>query len=237
MKEITKITAVTRKNAMNGTFQTILKPKEVLEGNELAASWANFSQMERSRAKAMLTMLEGFILDALAKGHQLNFGLVTFYPRLSGALSSLDVDPETDGLYVRGAVKARRPLMNGLKGKIEAENRQSSIHARIFNVFDRDTKVFDKIAAGHVLSISGMDILFDPAQEDEGVWLERRTHKGNVRVARGTVRQMARDIVEVVFEEPIPSGCYLLAIYTRCGRGPSYRLIRCSHKVRCKTRS
>ena len=48
----------------------------------------------------------------LAQGNRLDFGLVSFYPRLSGALSSRDIDPEQDGLFVRGAVKATRTLMN-----------------------------------------------------------------------------------------------------------------------------
>ena len=67
-------------------------------------------------------MLEGFILAELAKGKKIDFELVSFYPRLSGALPSRDSSPEAEGLFVRGAVKARRTLMNGLKDKLEAVN-------------------------------------------------------------------------------------------------------------------
>jgi hypothetical protein len=70
----------------------------------------------------MIGSLEECILDALSDGYQLNFGLVSFYPRLSGALPSRDSDPAAEGLYVRGAVKARRALRDGLKEKIDAVN-------------------------------------------------------------------------------------------------------------------
>ena len=101
---------------------------------------------------------------------------MSFYPRLSGALSSRDSSPEAEGLYVRGAVKARRPLMNGLKDKLEAVNGLSSDHSHIFNVFDKTAKRFDVLAAGHVMSVSGYEIPVDAAKEDECVWLEKRTH-------------------------------------------------------------
>ena len=47
---------------------------------------------------------------------------MSFYPRLSGALSCSDSSPEAERLYVREAMKVRRLLMNGLKDKLEAVN-------------------------------------------------------------------------------------------------------------------
>ena len=44
----------------------------------------------------------------IVEGKQLDFDLVSFYPRLSGALPSRDSDPAAEGMFVRGAVKARR---------------------------------------------------------------------------------------------------------------------------------
>ena len=157
---------------------------------------------------------------------------MSFYPRLSGALSSRDSSPGAEGLYVRGAVKARRPLMNGLRDKLEAVNGLTTVQAHIYNVFDKTAKRFDVLATGHVLSVAGYDIPVDAAKEDEGVWLERRTHKGYERVAKGRGVGYATDLTEVVFDEQIAPGTYVLAFYTRCGHGEGYRVVRVSRKIR-----
>ena len=201
MQKRIKIKAVTREKDAAGKFQTNLTPNATLEGKELIERWADFSRLNAAQAETTLVLLKGFILEELAKGNKLDFGLVSFYPRLSGALSSRDSSPGAEGLYVRGAVKARRPLMNGLKDKLEAV-------------------------------VAGYDIPVDAAKEDEGVWLERRTHKGYERVAKGRVVGYSPDLTEVVFDEQIASGTYVLAFYTRCGHGEGYRVVRVSRKIR-----
>ena len=82
------------------------------------------------------------------------------------------------------------------------------------------------------MSVSGYDIPIDATKEDEGVWLEKRTHKGYLRVARGRVVVNGSDIVEVVFDEAVEPGRYVLAVYTRCGHGDGYRAVRVSRKIR-----
>ena len=122
--------------------------------------------------------------------------------------------------------------MNGLKDKLEAVNDLSIIHSRIFNVFDKPRKRFDVLAAGDILSVSGYDIPVDATKEDEGVWLEHRTHKGYVQVAKGRIVSSSPDILETVFDDPIAVGKYVIAIYTRCGHGDNYRVVRVSRKIR-----
>ena len=104
----TKIKAITREKDAAGKFQTNLTPNATLEGKELIERWADFSRLNAAQAETTLVLLKGFILDELAKGNKLDFELVSFYPRLSGALPSRDSSPDAEGLYVRGAVKARR---------------------------------------------------------------------------------------------------------------------------------
>ena len=232
MNTRTKIMAVTRENDTAGKFQACLTPVETISGKELAEQWAAYSHQNTALAQATLTMLEGFILAELAKGKKIDFELVSFYPRLSGALPSRDSSPEAEGLFVRGAVKARRALMNGLKDKLEAVNSLSSVHSRIFNVFDKTLKRFDVLATGHILSVSGFDMPVDAAKADEGAWLERRTHDGYVQVAKGRIVSSAPDILELVFDDPIPTGKYMLAVYTRCGNDDKYRVVRISRKIR-----
>ena len=232
MNTRTKIVAVTRENDTAGKFQVDLTPVETISGKELAERLADYSHHNAAQAQATLTMLEGFVLAELAKGKKIDFELVSFYPRLSGALPSRDSSPEAEGLFVRGAVKARRALMNGLKDKLEAVNNLSSVHSRIFNVFDKTLNRFDIIATGHTLSVSGFDMPVDAAKADEGAWLERRTHDSYVQVAKGRIVSSAPDILELVFDDPIAAGKYMLAVYTRCGHGDKYRVVRIGRKIR-----
>ena len=72
----------------------------------------------------------------------------------------------------------------------------------------------------------------DAAKEDESVWLERRTHKGYVQVAKGRIVSSSPDILETIFDDPIEIGKYVIALYTRCGHGDNYRVVRISRKIR-----
>ena len=168
MQTRTKIKAVIREKDAAGKFQTNLTPNDTFKGKNLIRRWADYSRLNLAQAEVTLTLLRGFILDELAKGNKLDFELVSFYPRLSAALPNRDSSPDAEGLYVRGAVKARRPLMNELKDKLEAVNDLSSVHSHIFNVFD----------------------------------------------------------------EAVTPGVYVLAVYTRCGHGDGYRVVRVSRKIR-----
>ena len=231
----TKIKVVTREKDAAGKFQANLTPNDTLKGKGLIRRWADYSRLNVAQAETTLVLLRGFILDELAKGNRLDFELVSFYPRLSAALPNRDSSPDAEGLYVRGAVKARRPLMNELKDKLEAVNGLSSVHSHIFNVFDKTLKRFDVLAAGHVLSVSGYEIPVDAATEDEGVWLEKRTHNGYERVTKGRIVGYATDLTEVIFDEAVAPGVYVLAVYTRCGHGDGYRVVRVSRKIRAVT--
>ena len=231
------IKATVRANATAGTFQAILTPTEIIKGNDLVERLAKYSNSQPGQAKIQLTILESFILDMLAKGNRLDFGLVSFYPRLSGALSSRDADPEKDGLFVRGAVKASRALTNALKGKLHAINARKTDSALINNVFDRDANTFDVIAADHVISISGQNIQMDPAQDDEGAWLVKRRHIGKRKhayepVARACIRKSDFGVAEVVFPGPLSRGKCLLEVRTRCGNGTDFKVIVCRHEIR-----
>ena len=239
MERRNSIKAVARNAAMGGMFQAELKPVDVLTIDDIAERWAAYSGQPSGMAKSHLMGFESFILDQLAKGYRLDFGLVSFYPRLSGGLSSRDADPETDGLFVRGAVKARRALVNGLKQRLVAENACKASRVRIFSVFDREIGRAGIVTPGHTLSIAGSDILIDPARDDEGVWLEKRLHetarrRSCVKVARGRVVKSDAALAEVVFDEPIDRGSYLLAIYTRCGRGTDFKVVHCRTEVKVK---
>lgn len=239
-KKRTKMRAIPRKVAVKTgktrRFQVELEPNGVLEGEELIEELAKYGYgNERVRAELAITILEGFVTEKLAEGYRIDMGLVSFVPRLSGALSTKDADPESDGLYVQGSVTARAKLRHAIRDKVEAVNPLSRRNIRIFNVYDKELAQFDEITSGHVLSVSGQDIFIDPTSPDEGVWLEKRSghwHKGPKFIQRAEVLESRAADCKVVFHDPIPRGMYNIVIGTRCGDGRDYKLRRIGHPVR-----
>ena len=228
----TRINVKTRKTAVSGKFQASLELAETLEIDEIAARWAERSGLRLNLTQMVLTSLSEFIIGELSEGNQLNFDLVSFYPRLSGALSSRDADPGNEDVYVRGAVKARRKLMEAIKRNLDPVNALSLVKPRIYSIFNREADRYDIVGAGQTLSINGTDIQFDSTKEDEGIWLEKRGVRGFTRVAAARVIENALDHAVVAFDELPPSGAYSIAIYTRCGRSTDFKVVRCRHEIR-----
>ena len=109
----------------------------------------------------------------------------------------------------------------------------------LYNVFDRETSRYGTVTPGNTFTISGNDIIIDPARDDEGVWLEKRLHVNSRRhsytkVARGRILKSDIAIAEVVFDEVIPKGTYLLTLYTRSGRGTDFKVVHCRSEVSVK---
>ena len=59
-----------------------------------------------------------------------------------------------------------------------------------------------------------------------------RTHDGHAKVAQGRIVNSSQAVLEVVFDEPVAIGKYVLAVYTRCGHDANYRVVRVSRKIR-----
>ena len=71
------------------------------------------------------------------------------------------------------------------------------------------------------------------------LWLEKRFHKNAlqrsyIQIARGRVLKSDIALAEVVFDGPIEKGTYLLTLYTRCGRGPDFKVLHCRSEVSVK---
>lgn len=224
------------KNGKARRFQVDLELKGVLSGDELIAELAKCGFNNSTiQAHTALLVVEGFIEQKLAEGFQVDLGLASFVPRLSGALSTRDADPETDGLYVQGTVNARAKLRHALKDKVEASNVLAKKFIRLYNVLDTDTHRFDEIEAGHTLSVTGHDIAIDKDSPDEGFWIEKRSGRWNRKprlVQKAEVIESSCDDAKIVFRDPIPRGKYTLVVGTRCGEGRDYKLRRVGHPVK-----
>ena len=229
MKVLYKVKVNARgKPLANGQYQTDVVPNAVRDVEDIAKGWAGQSAMRPALARSMIESLEGYILDELRQGNQLNFGIVSFYPRLSGNLPKRDSNPVAEGLYVRGAVKARRKLMAGLRGDLVAVNTISSVRAVITGVYYEGATRHKPILAGAEIVVAGDTIPVVAGREDEGVWLESKRHG---KVAKGRVLESTPTAMRVVFDELPASGKYFLVVATRCGRDISLSPVRCRTEV------
>ena len=237
LKVVPRTAAV--KTGVSRRFQASLALKGNLAGDELVEQLAQYGfDGQSARARYALMTIEAFIEKKLAEGYQLDLKLASFYPKLSGALSARDEDPETDGLYVQGAVTARMPLRHALKNKVEAVNPSSAKSLRIFNCLDVENKTFDEIEIGHVVSVVGHDISIDPRSAEEGYYLEKRSGRrfGKPKmIQKAEILESARDSAKIVFHESVPSGKYNLVVMTRCGETHDYKLRRIGHPIRVRS--
>ena len=87
-----------------------------------------------------------------------------------------------------------------------------------------ESERFDQIAAGRDLSI-------DPADPEEGVWIERRTKRGYERIMKAKLLHSDATRVEFTFDFDLPPRKYMIAVQTRCGRGKDYKTAICRHEV------
>ena len=106
---------------------------------------------------------------------------------------------------MRGAIKARRTLVNGLKNRLEAENGLAVSRPSISNILDRTINKFDVIASGQVLSAVGTEIKIDLSRDNDGIWLEKETRtrdahlplsSPHIMAARRKTRRKASDLFE-----------------------------------------
>ena len=215
-------------------FQAAFKLKGKLAGKELIAALAKFGKDEEIAVARMLMTLEAFIEKSVGEGWQVDFGPASFYPALSAALTARDVDPESDGVYAQGAVKARDSYRQSMRSRIEPVNALAKRFIRIYNTLDLDTQATDEIVPNHTISVSGHDIMVDRSKSDEGFWLEkrdgRRFHKAKV-IQQAEVLESDIITAKIVFRDPIPRGEYNLVVSTRCGDGRDYALRRIGHPV------
>lgn len=234
MNESKEIKVITRRTAREGKFQTTLELSGVMNVEQFAYWLADRSSYKPVVFKQMIMEIEEGILSALGQGCQVNLGLASFYPRLSGTLSARDIDPSAEGLFIRGAVKARRPLMNGLKKKLTPVNSLSPCRISVLGVTDMDENKAGVVTAGHKMLAVGYGFPIVAGRADEGVWLEKRKKHGTEKVAKARVLASTNSDAQFVFDKTPPSGKYFLVIGTRCGKGKDFKVVRGRCEVRVK---
>ena len=231
-----KVNAGASSTTVKRRFQARLEPNNILSGTELVEKLAQYGFNGREiHAQIAINTIESFIIDELREGKRLDFGLVSFYPRLSKGLTARDADPPADGCTVNGAVKARRKLGNALKNHVIAVNPNAGRKQCIWNAFDAETEKFDEISVGHTISVTGRDIEIKPERADECVWLEKRDGRRGykpVKMVKAEILESSLIQVTIRFNEVPPPGKYLLTFYSRGGATLDYNVNRIAHPIK-----
>jgi len=219
-------------------YQAEVEPRATYIGSELhkrLAAFLGYGEEGVYRAKMMVDSLESFVRQELEQGHRLDFGLVTFFPKLSAALPTRDADPGDVGVYVRGAVKARKSLSASLEDHLVAKNPVAGDPIWIGSAYNETLKTYDEVVRGTVLSIACSHMTIDPSCPDEGVWLEKpikRRGQKHIPLARAEIVELAACQIRCRFAELPRPGRYNLVVGTRGEKGPSYKLRCVRHPVR-----
>lgn len=223
----------TPKAAKSVCFQSSLEPNRTYEGESLYREFSEYCNRKPFEIESFIKLIEGFILDELKKGNRLDFGLVSFLPRLSGAMRTRDGDPEEQGLFVRGSVKARKKLMESLDRHLEPINRHGpKQRIGLYGTTDKEMqRMYDKIRIGETfVALTSSLVSFDPKMEDEGLFLENK--RGKVFGKAEILNVGENHDFEAIFRGNIPTGNYILIAQTRCGKGSGYDLRRARAKIR-----
>jgi len=218
-------------------YQAEVIPRTVYEGSELYQRLSEFLGLPSDgyRAKTLVDNIESFVRRELELGNRLDFGLVSFFPKLSAALPSRDADPGDAGLYVRGAVKARKSLSASLANHLVAKNPVAGDPLWIGNVLNEALDDYDLVTKGDVQSIVCSHVTIDPSRPDEGIWLEKpikRRGQKHIPLVRAEVVEAKCNQIRCRFTELPRPGRYNIVIGTRGEKGPSYKLRCVRHPVR-----
>ncbi len=224
----------------NGTFQATVIPFDAYEGESLYSELADYMGTNNVyKAESMVKTIEGFIMKELKEGKRLDFGLVSFFPKLSKALPTRDANPSREGIYLQGGVKARRPLSVSLAASLIPVNPQAKSRSVIIGTMDLEERFrFHGFRWGHEVDIIGKYINIDQSHEDEKIWIEKPVkHRRDQRKALAYARCLEGDKggteVKCIFEgEPVKPGNYMLCISTRGGNGLDWTLNTVRHQIK-----
>lgn len=204
-------------------FQALTVPNARVDESRLAERFAAQLRVGVAEAQYFIDSLSGLIVKELQAGNQVDFPLVSFYPRLSGSLPAKDADPAGSGLYMQGCVRARRQLRDALKNCLKPVNVLSPGRVTIHDVLDVDLQRRCVVGIGHVIHIAGINVEIDPDAPDEGVWLES---SGGKVLARAEVFDSDLQTVSCRFTDPVPPGKCSLVLGNRANsKGGNYSLL------------
>lgn len=81
------------------------------------------------------------------------------------------------------------------------------------------------------LRLSGNAAELIREDQEEGVWIERRTKRGYESIMKAKILHSDPGRVEFMYNGDLPPRKYQIAVHTRCGHGKDHKVVVCRHEV------
>ena len=167
------------------------------------------------------------IVMMLQKGCNVNMELVGYSINLTGKFGSKDGSFEKGSNLIQVSAYSKPILRDCLSG-VTARNVTEGLKASIGSVTDDAAFEVDTITVPSRVLVGGVDLLINPANADEGVWLFDK--KGEL-AATPSVTANTVDTIDLDFGELPPDGEYTLVVKARSGASTDYAPATARHTV------
>ena len=195
--------------------------------------------LERISAKMGQDVVQGrYWLDAfrdvlfqgLAKNESFELSFLNAKLHVTGSLSKSAEQPTKLANPVKPRIYLKGPLAEALM-EIDVENDTLTVVAVMYELMQDGASDVNRIeAADRRIVINGSKIKIDPAQEDNGVWLENI--KTGVKVAEATITHSDSATCHCSFATLPEAGKYRLVLATRNGESAdAYALAKVTRNV------
>ena len=226
-----------KENIMKLQYKTVLTPFQVggkaiyravpmtngtVDLKSLASKIKERTGLDESVVKYVCELIVKEIVANVKNGKRVNIAnLLGAVASIKGAFPTADAPFDAAVNKVVANVYAKDELNSAFEG-IECENVTQGNHVVIRRVLDTVLKENGKIMTGTNVTVyvSGLNLAIDPAQEDEGCWLENATD-GTI-VATGEVTGSTSTTLDAKFATVPAPGVYNFVVASRGGLGPEF---------------
>ncbi len=222
-----ELSVETRAKPINGKFQADVIPNRVLDKKDVVDALAKDLGLAPAAIEVVISGLDDLVVRELGRGNRVDLGLVSFLPKLSGALSARDADPSFDGLRLCGSARARHKLVNAIDENLVPVNKVTGNKVVLSSVATKGDEIGGRIKAGTAAIATGIGLVVVEGRADEGIWLQSRQAYGYKDTGfKARILFQDADHVEFVFDALPPPGKYSLVLAGRGGNTTAYRAAR-----------
>ena len=219
MKEIkVKATLSNLRVGETPNYRIIVKEPKKVDESEFLRRIAEKAGQDRIQGRYWLDAFRDVLFAALAENEAVDLNFLYAKLHVAGSLPAATEQPTREENPVRPRVFLKGELMDALAA-FDVVNDTLTVAAILYEVMQDGASELNRIESTEArVVINGNAIRIDPAQEDNGVWLENP--KTGEKIADGTVIHSDSATCHVTFPTLPATGKYRLVLATRDGNNP-----------------
>jgi len=166
--------SIEENNLKPGTFYARVSRGAIVDLEDMVPNIVAKTSLTGTDLKGAVSALTEEIVAALAAGNTVVIdGLVTFYVTLSGSFDTPDQVVTRETAQLKVVAQSNRGMRSAVAGQASYAQELTAVKAPIIrSVLDTVTQTYERYTPTGVLRLSGDNLKFDPAQSDEGVFLD-----------------------------------------------------------------